>query len=168
MMGREDVSSQDFRRACSLFATGVTVVTTAHGKVRLGMTVNSFASLSLDPPLVLWSLREASGARAVFEQSGRFCVNVLAADQGALAMRFARKPDADPFEGSCHPFLDGEPPRLTGALAHIDCEITEILPQGDHAILIGRVRDLSHRSGAPLLFFAGNLSAGPGPVVENA
>lgn len=167
-MGRQDVTHQDFRRACSLFATGVTVVTTAHGPVRLGLTVNSFASLSLDPPLVLWSLREASGARGVFEQSGRFCVNVLAADQTDIAMRFARKPDGDPFEGVCHDGAEGTCPRLTGTLAHIDCELTEILPQGDHAILIGRVRDLAHRDGAPLLFFAGNLSAGPGHLVENA
>lgn len=167
-MGNRDVSHQDFRRACSLFATGVTVVTTAQDGLRLGLTVNSFASLSLDPPLVLWSLREASTAKPVFAQAGHFCINVLAHDQAELANRFAGRVEGDPFAGLSVEGAAEEPPRLSGALAHIDCQTAEILPQGDHSIFIGRVRGISHRDGAPLLYFAGTMSTGPTHLVEPA
>lgn len=148
-----------FRHACSLFATGVAVVTTRLGEFRVGMTINSFASVSLDPPLVLWSLRDTARSRAVFEAAGQFAINILAAEQMTDARHFARG-TLEAFDD--HPVATSPLglPLLPDALAHLECRTRHIYEGGDHRILIGEVVSLASRDGAPLLFFQGRLSAG--------
>ncbi|MBY6091946.1 flavin reductase family protein [Pseudooceanicola sp. 502str34] len=160
------IAPKEFRTACSRFATGVTIITTTDGTTRAGLTANSFSSVSVEPPLVLWSLRLRSRARAVFERAGRFAVNVLAAEQEHLARHFARGHD-DPFHGLA---LEGparaiagdaaQLPLIPGALAQLTCRTDQIVTAGDHLIFIGEVEALTQRPGAPLLFYAGGMADG--------
>jgi 3-hydroxy-9,10-secoandrosta-1,3,5(10)-triene-9,17-dione monooxygenase reductase component len=150
----------EFRRACSLFATGVAVVTTHTDDIFAGMTINSFASVSLEPPLVLWCLKDSARSRPIFETAGRFAINILSSRQLDEAKHFARN-TLEAFEG-------GEPmaisprglPLLPGALAHLECETRHVYDGGDHRILIGEVVALAARPGVPLVFFQGRLTAG--------
>jgi flavin reductase (DIM6/NTAB) family NADH-FMN oxidoreductase RutF len=149
-------SSQEFRDALGMFATGVTIVTarTAEGLV-IGLTANSFNSVSLDPPLVLWSLAQAAGSLPVFRAGSHYAINILAKDQRALAERFAIK-GADRWNG-VH-FADGlgGAPLLEGAAATFECFNRSRYEEGDHVIFVGEVERCSWRSGAsPLLFHGG-------------
>ncbi len=149
----------EFRRACSLFPTGVAVVTTHHDETFAGMTINSFASVSLDPSLVLWSIRDNARSRAIFEAAGRFAINILASDQMAEARHFS-KHTLEAFDGEPMTISSRGLPLLPGALAHLECETRAIHDGGDHRILIGEVVALDAREGDPLVFFKGRLSAG--------
>ncbi len=149
----------EFRRACSLFPTGVAVVTTHHGDVFAGMTINSFASVSLEPSLVLWSIRDNARSRAIFEASGQFAINILASDQMQAARHFAKQ-TLEAFDGEPMTISPRGLPLLPGALAHLECETRAIHDGGDHRILIGEVVALDTREGDPLVFFKGRLSAG--------
>lgn len=153
------VGVQDFRRACSLFATGVAVVTARLGAARVGMTINSFASVSLEPPLVLWSLRETSRSRPVFEEAGHFAINILSAEQMPLAQHFAKGAE-DVFDGhELAPSMLGLP-LLTDALAHLECRTRHIYDAGDHRIFVGEVVGLTARDGSPLVFYQGRFTPG--------
>lgn len=152
--------SLQFRQALGRFATGVCVITAnPPGHAPFGLTVNSFASLSLTPPLVLWSLQKDSDTVAAFRSAQSYCVNILAQDQRMIAERFARR--------SAHALHDGEYtvapdglPLLSGVLATIRCDIETRHDGGDHTILIGRVRELDvAEAGRPLLFWAGGFHA---------
>lgn len=149
----------EFRRACSMFATGVAVVTTHVDDMLAGMTINSFASVSLDPPLVLWCLKDTARSRPIFERAGRFAINILAADQLDEARHFSRN-TLEAFEGEPLVMSPRGLPLLPRALAHFECETQFVHDGGDHRILVGRVIALDHRPGQPLLFFRGHLSAG--------
>ena len=148
-----------FRRACSMFATGVAVVTGNADGALAGMTINSFASVSLDPPLVLWCLKDTARSRAVFEQAGRFAINVLAADQLDAARHFSHS-TLEAFDGVPLELSPRGLPLLPGALAHFECETVAVHDGGDHRIMVGRVVALDQRPGEPLLFFRGRLIAG--------
>jgi flavin reductase (DIM6/NTAB) family NADH-FMN oxidoreductase RutF len=151
-------SGAQFRAALGMFATGVTIVTArAPGGQPVGLTVNSFASVSLAPPLVSWNLALGSGSLAVFEQGTHCAVNVLGAGQQALALRFASA-GVDRWAGvSWRPGVAGAP-LLADAVAHFECETVARHPAGDHVILIGRVEHCDHRAGAaPLLFHGGRF-----------
>jgi flavin reductase (DIM6/NTAB) family NADH-FMN oxidoreductase RutF len=143
------------RQALGRFATGITVITTCTKTGKLeGMTANSFSSVSLDPPLVLWSLRRQAPSLAGFLEAGCFAVNILSADQGATSRHFAT-PVADKFEG-----VDWEPghggcPLLPGCLASFECDTDQVVEAGDHVILIGRIRHVTHQDGTPLVFHGG-------------
>jgi flavin reductase (DIM6/NTAB) family NADH-FMN oxidoreductase RutF len=152
------IDQAEFRRACSLFPTGVAVVTTHHGDVFAGMTINSFASVSLDPSLVLWSIRDKARSRDIFEAAGRFAINILASDQLGEARHFSRH-TLEAFDGEPMAISERGLPLLAGALAHLECETRAIHDGGDHRILIGEVVALSAREGAPLVFFKGRLGA---------
>jgi flavin reductase (DIM6/NTAB) family NADH-FMN oxidoreductase RutF len=145
-----------FRRALGRFATGVCVITAEPPGFRpFGLTVNSFASLSLTPPLVLWSLQKTSDTMEAFRAARAYCVNILAAEQQALSGRFARKGEHDLREGE---YRVGEAglPLLQGALASFECDIDARHDGGDHVILIGRVRALQAEAGGrPLVFYEG-------------
>jgi flavin reductase (DIM6/NTAB) family NADH-FMN oxidoreductase RutF len=143
------------RRALGRFATGVTVVTTRTPQGRLeGLTANSFSAVSLDPPLVLWSLQRHAPSLPSFLASGGFAVNVLTVEQEELAHRFAT-PHRDKFAGVAYaPGLAGAP-LLHGTLAVFECAIETTLEGGDHVIFLGRVLRASHRDGEPLIFSAG-------------
>jgi flavin reductase (DIM6/NTAB) family NADH-FMN oxidoreductase RutF len=143
------------RQALGRFATGVTVVTTRTKAGKLeGMTANSFSSVSLDPPLVLWSLRRQAPSLLGFLDAGCFAVNILSAEQGATSRHFAT-PVADKFEGVEWEPGHGGCPVLPGSLASFECDTHQVVEAGDHVILIGRIRQVTYREGTPLLFHGG-------------
>jgi flavin reductase (DIM6/NTAB) family NADH-FMN oxidoreductase RutF len=151
-------SSQEFRTALGMFATGVTIVTarTTEGSV-IGLTANSFNSVSLDPPLVLWSLAKAAASLPAFRGGSHYAINVLAADQKALAERFALK-GADRWAGVSFIEGMGGAPLLTGAAATFECFNRSRYDEGDHVIFVGEVERCSWRPGAsPLLFHGGQF-----------
>lgn len=147
--------SAQFRQVLGHFPTGVTVVTAAPSSGPVGLAVGSFASVSLDPPLVAFFPDRTSSSWPQIEATGSFCVNILAEDQEAVCRRFASKGD-DKFAGlGWRPAGSGSP-LLDGVLAWIDCDIESVTEAGDHYCVMGRVRDLDvGRDGGPLLFFRG-------------
>jgi flavin reductase (DIM6/NTAB) family NADH-FMN oxidoreductase RutF len=144
-----------YRDVMGAFATGVTVMTlgTADG-FRLGVTASSFNTVSLDPPLILWSLALKAPSLAEFRRHDHFAVNVLAADQKDIALQFAR-PSEDKFAGI--PTAQGTLglPLIVGALAHIECRTVARYPGGDHEIMLGEVVSLRRADRAPLVFQSG-------------
>ena len=151
---RAPVTAEEFRRACGRFATGVTVASVLDAQgVPHGLTVSSFTSVSLDPPLVLICLGHAVSTIHHFRSATHFAINILAEDQRALSDRFARK-GHDRFEGvDWQPGVTGVP-LLPGVLAAIECAVHRIVPMGDHDILVGEVMHARVTDGAPLLYFA--------------
>ena len=151
-------SALEFRAALGMFATGVTIVSarTAAGKL-VGLTANSFNSLSLDPPLVVWSLRQRSLSLRAFRDGLHYAINVLAADQQELALRFAA-PTGDRWAGvAWRPGVAGAP-LIEGAVAHFECFNRSRHEEGDHLLFIGQVEHCDHRPGAaPLLFHGGRF-----------
>jgi flavin reductase (DIM6/NTAB) family NADH-FMN oxidoreductase RutF len=151
--GRFD--SRSFRQALGQFATGVAVVTTrAEDGRRVGVTANSFSSLSLDPPLVLWCLARDAPSRTAFAAATHFAINVLAADQHHLSRQFAT-PSEDKFAGVA--VQDGRAgvPLLEGVLAHFLCRNVRQVDAGDHVIVIGQVEHYETFEGEPLVFHSG-------------
>lgn len=140
------------RHAFASFATGVTIITTLDERgAPVGMTANSFGSVSLDPPLVQWSLRINSGQHRTFVDATHFSVSVLAADQAHIATQFAsRAPDR--FAGIECTQNAGEPPLIRGALAYFVCKKIADHRVGDHELFIGEVLHASAHEGQPLLF----------------
>jgi flavin reductase (DIM6/NTAB) family NADH-FMN oxidoreductase RutF len=152
-------SSQEFRIALGMFATGVTVVTarTQQGEP-IGLTANSFNSVSLDPPLVLWSLAQAAASLPAFSAGSHYAINILAADQKPLAVRFALKGAADRWSGVRFTEGKGGAPLLAGAAATFECFNRSRYEEGDHVIFVGEVERCSRRAGAsPLLFHGGRF-----------
>lgn len=152
--------SVQFREALGRFATGVCVITAnPPGHAPFGLTVNSFASLSLTPPLVLWSLQKDSLSAEAFRAARSYCVNVLTQEQRTRAERFARRGAHLLHAGEYVAGHDGLP-LLPDALARLQCDIEARHDGGDHTILVGRVRKLDVApSGKPLLFYAGAYHA---------
>jgi 3-hydroxy-9,10-secoandrosta-1,3,5(10)-triene-9,17-dione monooxygenase reductase component len=150
--------SQQFRRTLSRFATGVTVVTarTAQG-LPVGLTCNSFTSLSLEPPLVQWSIGKNSRSHSVMATAEHFAVHVLDASQDALSRQFAARQENRfsnvPLEVGLY-----ELPLLTRYHARFECATYSRHEGGDHTIIVGRVLRLSEQEGAPLIFYRGDLS----------
>jgi flavin reductase (DIM6/NTAB) family NADH-FMN oxidoreductase RutF len=145
------------RDAFGAFATGITIIT-ALGAQRepIGLTVNSFSSVSLDPPLVAWSLRKASPLVACFTPGRSLSIHVLGQDQEHLARSFARSA-TDRFAGiAWRPGFDGVP-RLEQVLARFDCRTVSVVDAGDHVLLLARVEDHASEPGQPLLFSAGRF-----------
>lgn len=143
-----------FRNALGRFATGVTIVTCQSDHGPLGITANSFASVSLDPPLILWSPAKGSSRHDAFVCADRFVVHVLAADQEHVCHQFTR--DGLVFDG-----LPLEPealaPIIRGCLAHFECSHFAAHDAGDHTIVVGRVEMAEEREGAPLVFSGGRM-----------
>lgn len=149
-------ASGDFRAALSMFATGVTIVTArdANG-APIGLTANSFNSVSLEPPLVLWSLSRQAGSMPAFERGSHYAVHILAADQHALAERFANK-TVDRFAGVAWRAGSAGVPVLDGAAAVFECFNRSRYEEGDHVIFVGEVERCARREGAqPLIFHGG-------------
>lgn len=148
----------DFRATLGQFATGVTIVTAIdpHGH-KIGLTANSFNSVSLSPPLVLWSLSKQSSSMPGLLAAPAYAINVLAGDQRLLAERFARK-GIDRFDGvSWRAGLSGAP-LIDGAVASFECRPRSTHDEGDHLIFVGEVTHCQRRVGAvPLLFHGGRF-----------
>lgn len=149
------------RHALGQFATGVTVVTAldTHGQFT-GLTVNSFSSVSLDPPLVSWCLALTSSRYEAFRNARYFAVNVLAETQDALALRFARREQAT-FDGLQVESGIGGVPLLDGVLANFECETVARHRAGDHDIFLGTVLRVREQGGAPLIFHTGRFTGLP-------
>ncbi len=146
-----------FRDTLGQFATGVTIITTLSSTGEpVGMTVNSFSSLSLDPPLILWSVAKTATGFANFQVGEAFAVNMISHDQQDLALKMA-KSSGDKFQGVSYlRGLDGVP-LLTDCVAHLECMTEARYPGGDHEIIIGRVRRIFNIGRAPLLFHRGKF-----------
>jgi len=154
------VDKREFRNALGQFATGVTIITTmTEDGEPIGLTANSFSSVSLDPPLVLFCLDRNSYSFAHFEKSSHFVVNVLASDQEAISNHFA-KPSEDKFRDVSFAVCGVGCPAFEGSLAVFECETQDIHEAGDHIILIGHVLSFNSDSTRdPLLYFRGKYRA---------
>jgi flavin reductase (DIM6/NTAB) family NADH-FMN oxidoreductase RutF len=141
-----------FKLAMSHFASGVTVVTTEHENKQYGLTVASFASLSLHPPLILVCVEKSVRSHDAFLASKKFGVSILGADQMETSSRFASKSD-DKFAGVATGRGELGVPLIEGALCTIECRLRDQLPGGDHSIFVGEVVDVQVREGAPLVYF---------------
>ena len=149
------VSSEEFRRACGRFATGVTVATVLDaGGVPHGLTVSSFTSVSLSPPMVSICLGHGVSLIEMFRAATCFGINILAGSQRHLAERFARK-GHDRFQGVAWTPGETGVPLIDDALAAIECRVEQRIPVGDHDILVGRMVATRVAEDAPLLHFAG-------------
>jgi flavin reductase (DIM6/NTAB) family NADH-FMN oxidoreductase RutF len=151
------IDPRDFRNALGTYATGVTIITaaTAGGKP-YGLTCNSFASVSLNPPLVLWSLGMFSQGLSTFQNASHFTVNVLGASQEALAQKFAKSSD-DKFDGvEWTPGL-GNAPVLANSIASFQCRAANRYYGGDHVIFLGAVEAYTYNRHEPLLFARGSF-----------
>lgn len=149
--------ARDLRDALGRFATGVTVVTCAGETGPVGITANSFASVSLDPPLVLWSIARTSSRFAPFAAARHFAIHILSDAERDLAARFTR--GGAGFEGiDWAPSAEGTP-LIAGTLARFDCALEAAHEGGDHLILIGRVLRAALRAGQPLVFSQGHYGA---------
>jgi flavin reductase (DIM6/NTAB) family NADH-FMN oxidoreductase RutF len=149
------IDPRDFRNALGTFATGVTIITAAGADGRpYGLTCNSFASVSLNPPLVLWSLGMFSQALSVFQNSSHFAVNVLGASQQALATKFAKSSE-DKFAGVAWTPGLGNAPLLADSVANFQCRAASRYYGGDHVIFLGAVEAYAYNRREPLLFARG-------------
>lgn len=163
------IDALEFRNALGRFATGVTIVTTADGEGRrFGVTANSYNSVSLDPPLVLWSLARTSGSMAAFEKCEAFAIHILGAHQEDLAMRFASRGE-DKFAGlDTHPGHGGVP-LFDDCVAHFECVTENRFEGGDHIIFLGRVVRFETGEREPLLFHRGAFTrVHPGEAPTNS
>jgi flavin reductase (DIM6/NTAB) family NADH-FMN oxidoreductase RutF len=149
-------SESDFRAALGMFATGVTIVTGRDASGRpIGLTANSFNSVSLDPPLVLWSLARAAGSMPSFSRGSHYAIHILAAEQRELAERFASKAP-DRFAGLALRQGAGGVPLLDGSAAIFECFNRSRYSEGDHVIFVGEVERCERREGVqPLIFHGG-------------
>lgn len=153
-------AARQFRDTLGRYCSGVTVVTSESGGEPVGMTCQSFASVSIDPPLITFIPMKTSRAWPVMQRAGHFAVNVLAADQAEVSNKMASK-GADKFAGvDWSPGKTGSP-LLAGAIAHIDCTVHAVHDAGDHWIVVGRVQEMDYvvddegNSPDPLLFYQG-------------
>jgi flavin reductase (DIM6/NTAB) family NADH-FMN oxidoreductase RutF len=151
-------SARDFRDALAQFATGVTVIAAKSADGRYaGFTANSFNSVSLDPPLIVWSLAAGSATMTAFRAAERYVVNVLAHDQVELARRFS-KPHGDRFAGVPHRLGLAGAPLIDGCIAWFECRHHAQHTTGDHTLFIGEVEHCERRSGVGLVFHHGRFA----------
>ena len=152
---------RDFRTALGCFPTGVCLITTlGPSGERAGLTVNSFSSVSLDPPMVLWSLSRKASSAPVFRDAEYFAINVLAAGDAEVSSHFAKSADNKfaRFAARWSPGLGGAPV-LGGTLASFECHSRHRYYGGDHIIVIGVVERYAYREAEPLVFHAGRYAA---------
>ncbi|MCB1854733.1 MAG: flavin reductase family protein [Pseudomonadales bacterium] len=151
-----NIDGRELRNALGRFATGVCIISTvSRSGEAMGLTANSFASVSLDPPLVLWSLQNNSDVFEVFSQPQHFAINVLAREHQEHSSRYARKGDHSLDPGHFTPGKYGSP-LINDALVSFECELHATHEGGDHLIIVGRVKDmLAREHGEPLLFYSG-------------
>jgi 3-hydroxy-9,10-secoandrosta-1,3,5(10)-triene-9,17-dione monooxygenase reductase component len=153
------IEPAQLRKALGSFATGVTIVTTygEDGK-DYGLTANSFNSVSMDPPMVLWSLGKKSTSLVVFSRASHFAVHVLASDQEDISNRFA-KSGTDKFAGCTVERGHGNVPLLDGCSAIFECRVAHQYEGGDHIIFVGEVLNFDSVSRPPLVFHAGQYGS---------
>lgn len=153
----QTISASRFRQTLGTFATGVAAVTALHPQDGrpIGLAVNSFASVSLEPPLALFCVATTSSSWPSMRAADCLCVNILGAEQREICRRFATS-GADKFRGVAWTASPGGAPLLAGALAWLECVVQAVHPAGDHVIVVVRVRELAlAEDRAPLVFFGG-------------
>ncbi len=149
------IDSQELRRCLGAFVTGVTVITALDEQGRAhGMTANSFNSVSLDPPIIVWSIRTQARSFDVYSRAKRFVVNILSEDQIDISNRFARS-GADRFDGVATTPGIGGVPLIDACAAHLECRTEATYPGGDHLLFLGRVERIVGTARRPLAFGAG-------------
>ncbi len=154
-----NMDTGDFRQALGQFATGVCLVTLDDPELGpLATTVNSFSSVSLDPPLVLWSIQNSSDHLAVYTECQHFGISVLSSEQGALSSQYAQRGGHSVQAEHFATGPQGEP-KLIDALAHFTCAAYAVHPGGDHQIIVGEVLQFESREAAPLIFHSGAYRA---------
>ena len=146
-------NSREFRNALGQFGTGVTIVTTSSEQGPIGITVNSFASVSLDPALVLWSPAKRSRNFSIFESAPHYVIHVLSHAQAELASKFARDPQS--FNHCDWHLGENNNPLIENTVARFECERMHSHDGGDHAIVVGRVLRAANYGGEPLMFVGG-------------
>jgi 3-hydroxy-9,10-secoandrosta-1,3,5(10)-triene-9,17-dione monooxygenase reductase component len=154
------VAPDTLRSVCGNFATGVSVITSGSGKEAVGTTVNSFTSVSLEPPLVLFCLHVKSRLRPVVQKYRAFAVNILSSQQEMLALTFSCKETAG-LDGAAHrPSVTGVPV-LDGTLASLSCRVVNSFESGDHTVFVGEVVELDQSPSRPdaLVFFRGKMGS---------
>lgn len=151
------LNANQLKKAMGCFATGVTVVTTHFEGQDYGMTCNSFNTVSLDPAMVLWSIRKASSSHDAFSKAEGYTVNILAAEQEDTAMRFTKGAHDERFADVETRRLESGRLILPQASAWFDCDINQIVAAGDHDILIGRVRAFASGEKMPLTYIGGQF-----------
>ena len=157
---------KDLREAFGQFATGVTIVTTAgDGPSPVGITANSFSSVSLKPPMVLWSLAHEALSRQAFERAEYFCVHVLTASQRELSERFARR-GSDKFGDVEWSWGSYSLPMLNEYVARFQCRTTHQYPIGDHTVFVGEVLEYDKKPERPLVFHSGQYALAERRMVE--
>ncbi len=155
-LATSELSADELRQALGRFVTGVTIVTCRDENGEpVGLTANSFNALSLEPPLVLWSLRQASSTIAAFTNASHFAVNVLAADHVELSRRFAR-PSSATFDAGVWTDGQGGAPLLSGCVAVFECRRRSHHAAGDHLLFIGEVERIGGTADTPLVYHAGH------------
>ena len=162
----EGFNTRELRNALGSFATGVTIITTRDrdGKPH-GMTANSFTSVSLNPPLVLWSSSLYAQSLPAFQESSHFCVNILAYDQIELSNKFAKQAD-DKFVNVDHIIPESGAPVIVGSAAHFECRNEFRHYGGDHIIFIGHVERFAYTDKPTLLFGRGKYMRGE-PILQD-
>ena len=154
------VDKVDFRQAMGSFASAVTVVTGNFPEGQMGITVTAFSSLSLSPPLVLICIDKKARIHDRFKMAGYFAVNILSHEQEHVSRTFASS-DREQFgDIPCTAGATGAP-LIGGAVAAVECQIVDLLPGGDHTIVVGQVEATSLREGKPLVYFRGGYTALP-------
>jgi 3-hydroxy-9,10-secoandrosta-1,3,5(10)-triene-9,17-dione monooxygenase reductase component len=154
------IDPRTFRNVLGQFCTGITIITTVSDDAPVGFACQSFAALSLEPPLVLFCPTKVSRSWQAIEASGRFCVNVLTEKQKDVCARFGSK-EPDKFAGIDWEASFSGLPAIVGSLAHIDCRVTDVHDGGDHLVVFGAVQSLSEMPKVkprPLLFYRGDYT----------
>ena len=156
---RPAFDQRQFRDALAQFATGVTIVCTRAPNGRyVGFTANSFNSVSLDPPLILWTISRRSGSLGAFETAERYAVNVLSSEQTDLARRFSH-PHADRFAGVAHRLGWSDAPLIDGCVAWLECRHHARHTAGDHVVFVGEVVTVERARGHALIFHQGRFTS---------
>lgn len=155
----QTIDPRALRDVLGCYATGVAVVTGIGDEGKpVGMTINSFSALSLDPPLILWSIGLETPSRSAFDSHAGFAINMMCAASKDLSLHFA-KPSEDKFAGIDWTAGHHGVPVLTGALATLECEVEDKIISGDHQIYIGRVLRIDRTDREPLLFHRGKFAS---------
>lgn len=165
-MSEPELTPQQLRRVFGTYATGVTVISSAHDDSLHGMTVNSFTSVSLSPPMILYCSTLGATYECVVAKR-HFVVNILRADQLELARVFAGQTgvaDSERFTGVSYSLNEVGCPVIDGCLAHLECSLKQVIRAGDHEILLAQVDAVREADGSPLLFFRGKFPALGEPV----
>ena len=154
------IDPRTFRNVLGQFCTGITIITTVDDGVPIGFACQSFAALSLDPPMVLFCPTKQSRSWAAIEATGRFCVNMLHEDQQHVSARFGSR-EPDKFAGINWRASELGSPIIEGSLAHIDCTVASVHDGGDHFVVFGAVQSMSEPAALkprPLLFYRGEYT----------